>query len=185
MVRVEQPALTLCGGCRRDLVISALQRLVTRQAAGADAVERAVLDHATDGAPSTRNQEAAGTSSSGAGAADAGGFDMVAASEWPGVAAEAALLSPAQCRALWRQFASDSAHAVQQVLVGPSAPPADSRVPSSSLGSSRTTLQSPLRSPGTAESLGWLFFKPLLLLMHDTHACQNAPAQEWGTLVSR
>jgi hypothetical protein len=44
-----------------------------------------------------------------------GAFDMVAASEWPGLPEQAVLLSPTQCRTLWRQFSSDSNTAVQQV----------------------------------------------------------------------
>ena len=50
-----------------------------------------------DGAASTRASKAGDDD-----------FDIVAASEWPGVAAERVLLSPSQCRTLWRQFSSDS-----------------------------------------------------------------------------
>ena len=77
-------------------------------------MERAVVSYATtEGASLARGQEASsGASSSGA---NAGSFDMVAASAWPGVAPERVLIAPAQCRTLWRQFASDSAYAVQQV----------------------------------------------------------------------
>ncbi len=79
--------------------------------ADGDAVERAVLALAAD--------KAAALSASGPPAGGApeggGGFDLVAAAEWPGVAEAAVLLSPPQCRALWRQFASDSAYSVQQV----------------------------------------------------------------------
>ena len=41
-------------------------------------------------------------------------FDIQSASEWPGVEAGRVLLSPVQCRQLWRQFTSDSAFIVQQ-----------------------------------------------------------------------
>ena len=41
-------------------------------------------------------------------------FDIQSASEWPGVKADRVLLSPVQCRQLWRQFTSDSAFVVQQ-----------------------------------------------------------------------
>ena len=44
-----------------------------------------------------------------------GAVDMMAAAEWPGVAADDALLRPGQCRTLWRQFLSDSTFTVQQV----------------------------------------------------------------------
>lgn len=42
-------------------------------------------------------------------------WDVLAAPEWPGVPAKATLLSPSRCRALWRQFTSDTNFAVQQV----------------------------------------------------------------------
>lgn len=41
-------------------------------------------------------------------------FDIRSAAEWPGITAEEVLLSPTQCRQLWRQFASDSQLVVQQ-----------------------------------------------------------------------
>ena len=47
----------------------------------------------------------------------AGGFDMLSASEWPGVPPAAVLLAPGQCRSMWRQFLSDSNFVVQQVGV--------------------------------------------------------------------
>ena len=47
------------------------------------------------------------------------GFDMVAAAEWPELPADVVLLSPVQCRTLWRQFSSDSMYAVRQVSVVP------------------------------------------------------------------
>ena len=43
-----------------------------------------------------------------------GAVDMMAAQEWPGMAPDLVLLSPAQCRQLWRQFSSDSSYIVQQ-----------------------------------------------------------------------
>ena len=42
---------------------------------------------------------------------------MVAAAEWPELPADVVLLSPGQCRTLWRQFSSDSMYAVRQVSV--------------------------------------------------------------------
>lgn len=50
--------------------------------------------------------------------ADGGGLDMLSLTEWPGVPQAAVLLSPGQCRSLWRQFLSDSNFIVQQVLQG-------------------------------------------------------------------
>ena len=41
-------------------------------------------------------------------------FDIQSASEWPEVESSRVLLSPIQCRQLWRQFTSDSAFIVQQ-----------------------------------------------------------------------
>ncbi len=78
--------------------------------AESDVVKRAVLALAADKAT------AVGAPESGAGVtADGGeGFDLVAAAEWPGVSEAAVMLSPPQCRALWRQFASDCSYAVQQ-----------------------------------------------------------------------
>ena len=79
----------------------------------------AVVSYATSEGASARGQEA---SSGAASSSEANAsFDIVAASAWPGVPAERVLLAPAQCRTLWRQFASDSAYAVQQVR-GPGAP---------------------------------------------------------------
>ena len=43
-------------------------------------------------------------------------FDLVSASEWPNIAAEDVLLSPAQARSVWRQFSSDVALTVQQAV---------------------------------------------------------------------
>ena len=42
-------------------------------------------------------------------------WDVLAAPEWPGVPAKSMLLSPSRCRALWKQFASDTNFIVQQV----------------------------------------------------------------------
>lgn len=69
-------------------------------------VDTVVMEQASDKASSSSQDTAA---SSGA------GFDLVAASEWPDLPAEVVLLSPAQCRTLWRQFSSDSMYAVRQV----------------------------------------------------------------------
>lgn len=44
---------------------------------------------------------------------------MVAAAEWPELPADVVLLSPSQCRILWRQFSSDSMYAVRQVSTLP------------------------------------------------------------------
>ena len=87
--------------------------------ADGDAVERAVLALAADKAAAVSAPETA------AGGVPEGGdgFDLVAAAEWPGVPEDAVLLSPPQGRALWRQFASDSAYSVQQVPPWAWAPP--------------------------------------------------------------
>ncbi len=75
-----------------------------------DVVEGAILGLATEG-------EATGAEGDSAEAqAKAGDFDIVAASEWPGIAKERVLLSPAQCRTAWRQFSSDSSVLVQQAI---------------------------------------------------------------------
>ena len=72
----------------------------------ADVVERAVLEHAAD-APSSSGAEPS--------ARGGGAFDMVAAADWPGLPEQLVLLSPSQCRTMWRQFSSDTSYAVQQV----------------------------------------------------------------------
>jgi hypothetical protein len=43
-------------------------------------------------------------------------FDLISASEWPGVSKEDVLLTPAQARTVWRQFSSDIALSVQQAV---------------------------------------------------------------------
>ncbi|KAK9834006.1 hypothetical protein WJX81_002422 [Elliptochloris bilobata] len=94
----------------RVLAQLAVLRLDHPSPADGDAVERAVLALAADKAAALSPPEA------GVGGIPEGGeaFDLVAAAEWPGVAEGAVLLTPPQCRALWRQFASDSAYSVQQ-----------------------------------------------------------------------
>ena len=72
-----------------------------------DRVERALLSLAADRRstqPDDDNQ--AGQSAE---------WDVLAAPEWPGVPAKSMLLSPSRCRALWKQFASDTNFIVQQV----------------------------------------------------------------------
>ncbi len=68
--------------------------------------------------PSARSSTASGRFSlAGGNGGDGGptGVDIMASSEWPGVAHADVLLSPGQCRAVWRQFSSDSTFTVQQV----------------------------------------------------------------------
>lgn len=83
----------------------AILRLDSKQENGCSVVDTAVMEQASDKASSSSQDTAA---SSGA------GFDLVAASDWPDLPAEVVLLSPAQCRTLWRQFSSDSIYAVRQ-----------------------------------------------------------------------
>ena len=71
-------------------------------------------------APSARSSTASGRFShaggnGGDGAGGPIGVDIMASSEWPGVAPADVLLSPGQCRTVWRQFSSDSTFTVQQV----------------------------------------------------------------------
>ena len=71
--------------------------------------------------PSARSSTAsgrfshAGGNGSGDGAGGPSGVDIMASAEWPGVAPADVLLSPGQCRTIWRQFSSDSTFTVQQV----------------------------------------------------------------------
>ncbi len=68
--------------------------------------------------PSARSSTASGRFSlAGGNGGDGGpaGVDIMASSEWPGVAPADVLLSPGQCRTVWRQFSSDSTFTVQQV----------------------------------------------------------------------
>ncbi len=75
-------------------------------------VDTAVMEQASDKAASS-SQDSLTTADTAASSTSA--FDMVAASEWPDLPADAVLLTPTQCRMLWRQFSSDSVYAVQQV----------------------------------------------------------------------
>ncbi|KAL4442065.1 hypothetical protein ABPG77_011326 [Micractinium sp. CCAP 211/92] len=49
-------------------------------------------------------------------ASEASTFDLLSATEWPGVAEADVLLAPGQARSIWRQFMSDSTFSVQQAL---------------------------------------------------------------------
>ena len=73
-----------------------------------DRVERALLSLAAD-----RRSTQPGDDDRASQSAE---WDTLAAPEWPGVAAQAMLLSPSRCRALWKQFASDTNFIVQQVM---------------------------------------------------------------------
>lgn len=79
---------------------------------GASVVDTAVMEQASDKATSSSQDSMTATDSA---TSSGSGFDLVAASEWPDLPAEVVLLSPSQCRTLWRQFSSDSTYAVQQV----------------------------------------------------------------------
>ena len=83
---------------------------------GASVVDTAVREQASDKASSsTQDSMVAADTATTSGA----GFDMVAAAEWPELPADVVLLSPSQCRTLWRQFSSDSMYAVRQVSTLP------------------------------------------------------------------
>lgn len=82
-------------------------------------VDTAVMEQASDKATSS-SQDSVATAEIAASSTSA--FDMVAASEWPDLPADMVLLTPAQCRMLWRQFSSDSVYAVQQVGQHPALP---------------------------------------------------------------
>ncbi|CAL8460688.1 g219 [Coccomyxa elongata] len=85
----------------------AVLRLDTAQEGEADVVEQAVLEHAGE-VPSSSGADLSARPAGG------GAFDMVAAADWPGLPEHMVLLSPSQCRTLWRQFSSDTSYAVQQ-----------------------------------------------------------------------
>lgn len=84
------------------------------QAEGGE-VEAAILSLATD----ARSGAAEADSGAAGGKPD---FDIVAASQWPNVPKDHVLLSPAQCRTAWHQFASDSNIIVQQALAAQARP---------------------------------------------------------------
>lgn len=73
-----------------------------------DRVERALLSLAAD-----RRSTQPGDDDRASQSAE---WDTLAAPEWPGVSAQAMLLSPSRCRALWKQFTSDTNFIVQQVV---------------------------------------------------------------------
>lgn len=107
----DVPAVTAAARAAAARLLA--QLAVVRMAGGvpgaataATAVEVAVLRMA-----------AAREGAAAAAAAAAGGeLDVLSAVEWPGVERELVLLSPPQCRTIWRQFVSDSNFAVQQAL---------------------------------------------------------------------
>ena len=76
--------------------------------ANEDKVERALLSLAADRRPVQASGETEVSSHSAE-------WDTLAAPDWPGVPETAMLLSPSRCRALWRQFTSDTNFIVQQV----------------------------------------------------------------------
>mmetsp|Transcript_3599 Transcript_3599/g.10456 ORF Transcript_3599/g.10456 Transcript_3599/m.10456 type:complete len:858 (-) Transcript_3599:898-3471(-) len=57
-----------------------------------------------------------GSSVDGGPSSAAGDFDMLSGSDWPEMAKGSVLLSPQQCRGLWRQFMSDSDFLVGQAM---------------------------------------------------------------------
>jgi hypothetical protein len=77
--------------------------------AGSDVVEQAIVGQAGD-KPSGHDGDTAEAREAN------DDFDILAASEWPGIPKDRVLLSPAQCRTHWRQFASDSSVIVQQAM---------------------------------------------------------------------
>ena len=79
---------------------------------GVSVVDTAVMEQASDKASSSSRDSTAAADTA---ASSTSGFDLVAASEWPDLPVDVVLLTPAQCRTLWRQFSSDSMYAVQQV----------------------------------------------------------------------
>ena len=80
----------------------------------------AASDHLQEGG-SARSSTASGRFShaggNGGDVGAGGGVDIMASSEWPGLAVDDVLLPPGQCRTIWRQFLSDSTLTVQQVLL--------------------------------------------------------------------
>ena len=89
-------------------VCSLLKVCLHNLQASEDKVERALLSLAADRRP----VQASGDSESSSHSAE---WDTLAAPDWPGVPQKAMLLSPSRCRALWRQFTSDTNFIVQQV----------------------------------------------------------------------
>ena len=76
-----------------------------------DVIDRAVMSLAADKSSSTDEEESA--TSNGVHGDE---FDVVSASEWPGLPSEVVLLQPQQCRQIWRQFSTESHFPVQQAL---------------------------------------------------------------------
>jgi hypothetical protein len=96
VVRLDEGAAAAAAAAAVDVAVASLAEERPR-----GAVAAAVEDSGADTAPE-------------APAAAAGGFDLLSATEWPGVAPADALLAPPAVRAAWRQLLSDSALAVQQ-----------------------------------------------------------------------
>lgn len=74
-----------------------------------DKIERALLSLAAD----RRAVQGGGEDQK---ASQSTEWDILAADDWPGITAKAMLLTPSRCRALWRQFTSDTNFVVQQVM---------------------------------------------------------------------
>lgn len=74
-----------------------------------DKIERALLSLAAD----RRAVQGGGEDQK---ASQSTEWDILAADDWPGITAKAMLLTPSRCRALWRQFTSDTNFVVQQAV---------------------------------------------------------------------
>jgi len=83
----------------------------TGTAKSVDVVDTAIMRLAE--VPSSKTS---GSTPAAAAAKSSSEFDLLSASEWPDVAKEDVLLTPAQARTVWRQFSSDVALSVQQAV---------------------------------------------------------------------
>lgn len=96
--------------CNLVVIITILIHMQTSE----DRVERALLSLAADRRATQPDDDDQASQSA--------EWDTLAAPEWPGVPAKSMLLSPSRCRALWKQFASDTNFIVQQVTLQRSLP---------------------------------------------------------------
>jgi protein SEY1 len=107
------------GGSSAPATASKVLITPTGTAKSVDVVDTAIMRLAEFSSSKTSGLTAAAAAAAAAktsGSHAATEFDLISASEWPGVAKEDVLLTPAQARTVWRQFSSDIALSVQQAV---------------------------------------------------------------------
>lgn len=124
MPRTWQPSVDIAavtGSGRRAAALLLSQLCFVRsgptspETAAAEASVLRLADDAAAGPGPGSRAGGGGMLRSRSAASEASTFDLLSATEWPGVAEADVLLAPGQARSIWRQFMSDSTFSVQQV----------------------------------------------------------------------